>query len=167
MLLVIQNKYNGVYQVRLVGKGFSQTPGLDFMDNFSPDVTFQVVITQMIIQKWDAEIVDIDNAFLNGELEHEIYMAIPEGYTECIKQCEENKTLKLEKAIYGLVQAARPFFKKIHNLLLQANFKAREADPCLVYKEDKETGVCIIFIYIDDMLIVGKTEAIEEIRVLQ
>ena len=82
MLLVIQNKYNGVYQVRLVGKGFSQTPGLDF-----------------------------------------------KGYTECIKQCEENKTLKLEKAIYGLVQAARPFFKKIHNLLLQANFKAREADP--------------------------------------
>ena len=33
----------------------------------------------MIIEKWDAKIVDIDNAFLNGELEHEIHMAIPEG----------------------------------------------------------------------------------------
>ena len=85
----------------------------------------------MIIEKWDANIIDIDNAFLNGELEHEIYMAIPEGYTECIEQCEENEALKLEKEIYGLVQVARQFFKKIH-LLLQANFKASEADPCLV-----------------------------------
>ena len=129
---VFKIKHNGVYQARLVAKGFSQIPGLDFTDNFSPvvnDITFQVVITQMIIKKWDATIVDIDNAFLNGELEHEIDMAIPEGYMECIEQCEENEALKLEKAIYGLVQAARQFFKKICNSLLQANFKASEADP--------------------------------------
>ena len=141
------------------------------MDNFSPvvnDVTFQVVITQMIIEKWDAKIVDIDNAFLNGELEHEIYMAIPEGYTKCIEQCEENQALKLDKAIYGLVQVARQFFKKIHNALLQANFEASEANPCLVYKGDQETGVFIMLIYIDDMLIAGKTKAIEDaIQVLQ
>ena len=55
----------------------------------------------MIIEKWDAKIVDIDNAFLNGELEHEIYMGIPEGYAECVEQCEENKALKLEEAICG------------------------------------------------------------------
>ena len=67
----------------------------------------------MIIKKWDDKIVNIDNAFLYGELEHEIYMTIPEGYMECIEQCEENKALKLEKAIYGLVQAARQLFKKI------------------------------------------------------
>ena len=57
--------------------------------------------------------VDIDNAFLNGDLEHEIYMAMPEGYVECVEQVEENEALKFEKAIYGLVQAARQFFKKI------------------------------------------------------
>ena len=45
----------------------------------------------MITEKWDAKIVDIDNAFLNRELEHEIYMAIPKGYTECIEQCEDNE----------------------------------------------------------------------------
>ena len=134
------------------------------------DVAFQVVITQMIIKKWDAKTVYIDNAFLNGELEHEIYIAIPEGYAECVEQCEENKALKLEKAVYGLVQGAIQFFKKICNslLLLQANFKASEADPCLVYKEDQETGVCIMLIYIDDMLIVGKTNTIKSaIQVLQ
>ena len=57
----------------------------------------------MIIEKWDTQIVDIDNAFLNGELEHEIYMAMSEGYTECIEHCEDNEALKLERAIYGLV----------------------------------------------------------------
>ena len=100
----------------MVAKGFSQIPGLDFADKFSPvvnDVTFRVVLTQMIIEKWDAKIVDIDNAFLNGDLEHEIYITMLEGYAECVEQVEENEALKLEKAIYGLVQAARKFFKKI------------------------------------------------------
>ena len=55
-----------------------------------------------------------------------------------MEQCEENKALKLEKAIYGLVQVARQVLKEICNLLVQANFKASEADPCLVYKEDKK-----------------------------
>ena len=164
---VFKIKRNGVYHTRLVAKGFSQIPGLDFTDNFLPvvnDVTFRVVITQMLIKKWDAKIVDIDNAFLNGELEHEIYMTIPEGYAECVEPFE---ALKLEKAIYGLVQAARQFFKKIHDSLVQAGFKSSEADPCMVYKE-VQIGVCIMLVYIDDMLIVGTTEAINEaIQILQ
>ena len=116
MPLVFKIKRNGVYHARLVAKGFSQIPGLDFTDNFSPvvnDVTFRVLLTQMLIKKWDAKIVDIDNAFLNGELEHEVYMTIPEGYAECVEPFEEKEALRLGKAIYGLVQAARQFFKKI------------------------------------------------------
>ena len=122
----------------------------------------------MLIEKWDVKIVDIDNAILNRELDHEIYMVIPEGYGECIEQCKEDEALMLEKAMYGLVQAARQFFKKVHDALIQANFKASEADPCLLYKNDQERGVCIILIYIDDMLIVGKTQAVKDaIQVLQ
>ena len=113
------------------------------------------------------KIVDIDNAFLNGDLEHEIYMTMPEGYAECVEQVEENEALKLEKAIYGLVQAARKFFKKIQDSLTQACFKSSEADPWLVYRED-HTGVCIRLIYIDGMLILRNTEAVDEaIKVLQ
>ena len=55
------------------------------------DVTFRVVLTQMLIKKWKAKIDDIDNAFLNGEFEHEIYMTIPEGYGECVESFEEKK----------------------------------------------------------------------------
>ena len=74
--------------------------------------------------------------------------------------------MKLEKAI--LIQGARQFFKKICDALIQGNFKASEADPCLVYKDNEETGVCIMLIYINDMLIVGKTQAVEDtIQMLQ
>ena len=79
---VFKMKRNGDYHVRLVAKGFSQIPCFDFTDSFSPavnDVTLRVVLTQILINKWDAKIVDIDNAFLNGELEHEIYMSRPES----------------------------------------------------------------------------------------
>ena len=108
-------KCNGVYQARLAANEFSQIPGLDFTDNFSPvvnNVTFSVVITCMIIKKWDAKVVDIDNVFLYGEVEHEIYMVISEGYAELVEQCEEDEALKLEKAIYGFSSTSKAVQQK-------------------------------------------------------
>ena len=77
---VFKVKRNGVYHAKLVAKGFSQIPGVDFTDNYSPvmnDVTFRVVVARMIIENMKWKVVDIDNAFLNGDLGHEIYMKIP------------------------------------------------------------------------------------------
>ena len=71
-----------MYHARLVAKGFSRISGMDVTDNYSPvvnDVKFRVVVARMLIDNLKGEIVDIDNAFLNGDLEHEIYMKIPEG----------------------------------------------------------------------------------------
>ena len=68
----------------------------------------------MIIEGLDAKVVDIDNAFLNGDLDHEIFMKIPEEYKECIQNYDEDKALMLDKAIYGLVQAARQFWEKVN-----------------------------------------------------
>ena len=70
-----------------MAEGFSQIPGVDFTDNYSPvvnDVTFRVVVARMINENMKGKVVDIDNAFLNGDLENEIYMKIPEGYDEVI-----------------------------------------------------------------------------------
>ncbi|MEM9079013.1 MAG: reverse transcriptase domain-containing protein, partial [Bacteroidota bacterium] len=157
-------KRNGVYRARLVAQGFSQIPGVDFTESYSPvvnDVTFRVVLTRMIVDKLDAQVVDIDNAFLNGDLEHEIYMKIPDGYKECLEEfLDDGDCLKLLKSIYGLVQAARQYWRKVTEKLKAAGFKTT-ADPCLLYKEGPN-GICMIVIYIDDMLLVGHKKGIEE-----
>ena len=63
---VFKVKRNGVYCARLVAKGFSQIPGVDFTDNYSPvvnDVSFRVVVARMLIENLKGKVVDIDNAF--------------------------------------------------------------------------------------------------------
>ena len=107
------------------------------------------------------KVVDIDNAFLNGDLEHEIYMKIPEGYDEVIcEDVDKEYCLILQKAIYGLVQATRQFWKKIVDKMQEGGIQHSKADPCILYKEN-ERGVYIIIILIDDTLIIGKVEAID------
>ena len=150
-------KQNGVYCASLVEKGFRQIPGVDFTDNYSTfvnNVTFRYVVARMLIENLKGKAVDIDNAFLNGDLKQEIYVKIPEGYDEVInKDVDKEYCLILQKATYGLVQAARQFWKKIVDKLQEGGFQLSEADQCMLYKED-EKEICIIIIYIDDMLII-------------
>ena len=90
---VFKVKRNGVYCAILVAKGFSQIPGLDFTENYSPvvnDVTFRVVVARMLIEKLKEKVVDIDNAFLNGDLEHEINMKSSSSKTILEDNCEQD-----------------------------------------------------------------------------
>ena len=114
----------------------------------------------MILEGLDAKVVDIDNAFLNGDLDHEIFMKIPEGYKECIQDYDEDKALKLDKAIYGLVQVARQFWKKLTSKLKQAGFQPSIVDPCLFHCKD-DRGLSILIMYIDDLLTIGKLQTNE------
>ena len=64
--------------------------------------------------KWEAEIIDIETALLYGNLEEEIYLNIPDGYEKYTsKKIYKKDCLILDQVIYGLVQAARQFFKKM------------------------------------------------------
>ena len=83
-------KRNGVYCARLVAKGFSQIPGVDFTDNYSPmvnDVTFRVVVVRMLIQNLKGKVVDIDNAFLNGDLESILQTTTPQWLMMSLQSC--------------------------------------------------------------------------------
>ena len=60
---------------------------------------------------WSSEIIDVETAFLYGDLNEEIYMTIPKGLEEYMHQDLKNKCVKLKKSIYGLVQAARAWWK--------------------------------------------------------
>ena len=122
---------------------------MDFTDNYSPvvnDVTLKAVVARMLIENYKGKVVDIDNAFLNGDLEHEIYVKIPEGYDKVINQdVDKEDCLILQKSIFGLFDAAIQFWKKIVDKMQEGGFKLSEAGPCMLYKEDEKV-VCIIII---------------------
>jgi hypothetical protein len=69
----------------LVAKGFTQQPGIDFVDTYSPVAKFTSIrIIMFIVAKMDLELhqLDVKATFLNGELKENIYMIQPEGFEQ-------------------------------------------------------------------------------------
>jgi hypothetical protein len=152
-------KRNGIFRARLVACGYSQIPGVDFTENYAPvisDVTYRIMLIAEIVWKLSSKIVDVETAFLHGDLEEEIYMDCPEGLDHDGSEC-----LLLLKTIYGLVQSARQFFKKLVACLKRIGFKGGYADPCLMTKKS-DLGICYIAIYVDDCYCVGHEAAIND-----
>jgi len=158
---VFKVKRNGVYRARLVACGYSQIPGVDFSEvPYSPvinDVTYRILLVLSLVKKYTNVLIDIVTAFLYGTIERgeEVYMHCPPGLT-----APEGSVLSLNKTIYGLVQAAKAFYKKLTQVLRELGFTGGYADPCLLSRKGKK-GYVYIAIYVDDCLCCGEPEEIE------
>ena len=122
------------HKARLVAKGFTQTAGADFEETFSPVVKYTSIRTLCaIVNELDLELhqMDVSTAFLNGDLQEEIFMKQPEGY---VKQGQENLVCKLNKSLYGLKQASRCWYETFDHFLKESGYKQCTADSCLYFK---------------------------------
>ncbi len=111
-------------------------------------MTFKVLLVIWIGKGYSARLLDVKTAFLYGVLEEDLFLHIPEGYEEFMIEAfgEElkGKYLDLKKTIYGLVQAAREWWKKIIRTLKEKlGFKQFQSDHCLLMKEDEAGFVAI------------------------
>jgi len=116
-------------KARLVAKEFSQRFSIDYSNTFSPTLkqeSLRVIVALAVQRNFEIFQIDINAAYLNADLEIEIYMKLQEnkGYSP------ENKGFwKLKKALYGLEQAGRQWNEKLNETLIKINFKSSLANP--------------------------------------
>ena len=98
--------------------------------------------------------MDIKTIFLNRDLDEEIYMEQPKGFSA---PRQEKKVYKLLKSLHGLKQTPKQWHDKFDNVMMSHNFKINECDKC-VYVNDTEHGYIGVCMYVNDMLIVGSDD---------
>ena len=154
-------KRTGRFRSRLVACGYSQIPGVDFEHVYSPvanDISFRIVLIYLLKHKELSSLIfDVETAFLHGDMDITIYMDCPEGVEH-----EPDECVVLDQSIYGLVQASRIYNRKITRILKRLGFTQCLSDPCLFFRR-RGQKICIVLIYVDDNLVVGHPEEMEDL----
>ena len=157
---VFRVKYNSdgsinKYKARLVVKGYAQQPGVDYGETFAPVAqhdTIRLIIALAAHLGWKIFHLDVKSAFLNGDLEEEIYVNQPEGF---IEEGKEDKVYLLKKALYGLKQAPRAWYNKGDSYLTRQGFRRSVNEATLYVKVGENSKQVILSLYVDDMLVTG------------
>ncbi|KAE8181981.1 hypothetical protein CF335_g8770, partial [Tilletia laevis] len=140
---------------RLVAQGFSQVEGIDYDETFAPVArlsALRMMVTLAIQIGLRLHGMDVKTAYLNGELDVDLYMKQPPGYDD-----QTGRACRLRRTLYGLKQSGRYWYHTLRDRLLQADFTQLKSEPCLFFKQT-EHGPVIILVYVDDVAIAAPTE---------
>ena len=105
------------YKAHLVAKGFNQEYGIDYEGTFSPVArltSIRCLIAVAAVRRWPLYHMDVKNAFLNGDLQEEVYMQPPPGSTH-----SGHQVCRLRRALYGHKQAPQAWFEKFSLVVAQ------------------------------------------------
>ncbi|UYV66049.1 hypothetical protein LAZ67_3006289 [Cordylochernes scorpioides] len=143
-------------KARLVAKGYSQQYGIDYEETFAPVVrqsTIRMFLALAVEYNLILHQMDVQSAYLNGEIKEEIYMTQPENF---VSRKYPEKVCRLKKAIYGLKQAGIVWHEKLDNELKNLGLKQLQSDNCVYIKHDE--GILLVAIYVDDLIIAAERE---------
>ncbi|GBP75030.1 Retrovirus-related Pol polyprotein from transposon TNT 1-94 [Eumeta japonica] len=153
---VLRKKYDSEnkvrFRARLVAKGYSQIEGVDFTETFSPVVrhtTLRLLFALSVQLGLSTTHLDVTTAFLNGTFNKTIYMKIPKGFSE---KTQNGQVLKLKKAIYGLKQSSRAWYKKVDECLLNMGYVKSKIEPCMFTKMSQGQKT-IVTLFVDDFFV--------------
>ena len=145
------------YKTRLVAKGFKQRYGIDYEDTFSPVIkaaTIRLVLSVAVSRGWSLRQLDVQNAFLHGVLEEEVYMRQPLGFEDSSKP---NYLCRLDKALYGLKHAPRAWYSRLSLKLQQLGFCPSKGDTSLFFFKKGKVTIYML-IYVDDIIVASSSQ---------
>ncbi|KAL8131684.1 hypothetical protein AgCh_007576 [Apium graveolens] len=162
---------NDRFKSRLVILGCKQK-GVDYGETFAPVAkmaTVRTLLAVAAVQNWITIQMDVTNAFLHGDLEEEVYMCFPQGYTSMGSRIGASTLVvpvgsghrivcKLIKSLYGLKQAPRCWFSKLTNTLKKDGYVQSRGDYSLLTKVE-HNKITLVLVYVDDLLIAGDSAA--------
>ena len=143
-------------KARLCAKGFQQVFGRDFTETFSPVfkfTTFRVAVAiaaQLHLRTFQ---FDAPSAYLNGTLDHPIYMQQPNGYDD-----HSGRVWLLRKALYGLKQAGRVWNDELDATLKRIGLRQCVADPCAYVMRRDSGKFLILLVYVDDLYVATNSD---------
>ncbi len=161
---VLPRKYvfkvkNGGPKVRIVVIGCLQLCGIDFFESFAPVVkmtTVRTILALVACADLECEQMNVVTDFPCGDIGEDILVEVADGFKN---QNRANMVCKLQKSLYGLNQAPRKWYAKIHNFLVEElEATSSASDPCL-YVRLKSSRILIIALYVDDLLIAGSSKS--------
>ena len=160
-----RNEQNKIvrYKARLVAQGFSQRPGIDYEETYSPVMdatTFRYLIYLAVSEGLDMRLMDVVTTYLYGSLDTNVYMKIPEGFK--LPEVMNSKpqsiySVKLQRSLYGLKQSGRMWYNRLSHYLLKEGYVNNSICPCVFIKK-VATEFAIIAVYVDDLNLIGTPE---------
>lgn len=166
LVLKLKTLANGLperYKARLVVLGNHQRFGEDFFETYAPVLRYEslrLLLAFAIFHDLEIHQMDVEGAFLQAELDEEIYVRPPEGYRD---PKHPHKVWRLVKSLYGLKQAPMIWNQKIDGLLKSKGYTPMQADPC-VYIRWEEDKVTIVSLFVDDIIIIANKELLDKTK---
>ncbi len=143
------------HKARLVVKGCAQREGIDYNEVYAPvakHTTMRALLAKAVAEGLHVHQLDVKTAFLNGDLEEDIWMQQPPGFS-----VDGGLACHLKKSLYGLKQAPRAWNKRLTEELESQGFVVSDADPCLFIRHLKDDTLFLL-VWVDDILLVAGNE---------